>query len=141
MSLFQRLWRVARRLFAREQASSFSIDVGTLRSLESIAEQEQRTPEELANHILGEVLRTHQAQADSWQRWQSLTPREQEVTALICLNYTTRQVAARLHISPETVKTHVAHIMFKFDVPDRNTLRMLLRGWDFSTWERQPRNR
>lgn len=139
MFLFHRLLRDVWRLLTRKQASSFNIDVSTLRSLESIAEQEQSTPEELANHILGEVLRTHQVQVDSWQHWQALTPREQDVTALICLNYTTRQVAARLHISPETVKTHVAHIMLKFGVSDRNTLRMLLRGWDFNTWERQLR--
>jgi len=139
MFLFQRLLRAARRLFVRKQDSNFNIDVDTLRSLEWIAERERRTPEELANQILGEVLRTHRAQEDSWQRWRSLTPREHDVTALVCLLYTTRQIAATLRISPETVKTHVAHIMFKFDVPDRNTLRLLLSGWDFSVWERRLR--
>ena len=139
MFIFLRFFRAVWRLLTHKQASSFNIDVGTLRSLESIAEQEQRTPEEIANHILGEVLRTHQAQSDSWHLWEALTPREQDVTALICLNYTTRQVAARLHISPETVKTHVAHVMLKFGISDRNMLRMLLNGWDFSAWDRQPR--
>lgn len=136
MFLFQRLLRVARGLFSRKQAASFNINVDTLRSLESIAEREQRSPEEIANHILNEVLHTHQAQEGNWRRWQKLTPREQDVTALICLNYTTRQIAGRLRISPETVKTHVEHIMIKFDVSDRNTLRMLLSSWDFSAWER-----
>jgi DNA-binding CsgD family transcriptional regulator len=136
MFLFQRLLRVARGLFTRKQASRFNINVDTLRSLESIAEREQRTPEEIANHILNEVLRTHQAQEDSWQRWQTLTPREQDVTALICLNYTTRQIAGRLRISPETVKTHVEHILSKFEVSDRSILRVLLSSWDFSGWER-----
>jgi DNA-binding CsgD family transcriptional regulator len=136
MFLFQRLLRAARSFFARKQASNFNIDVDTLRSLESIAEREQRTPEELANNILNEVLRIHQAQEENWRRWQSLTPREQDVTALVCLNYTTRQVAARLRISPETVKTHVEHILVKFEVADRNALRMLLSRWDFDAWDR-----
>lgn len=136
MFLFQRLLRVARDLFTRKQAYRFNINVDTLRSLESIAEREQRTPEELANHILNEVLRTHQAHLDTWQRWHTLTPREQDVAALICLNYTTRQIASRLRISPETVKTHVVHILSKFEVSDRSTLRVLLSSWDFSSWER-----
>jgi len=58
----------------------------------------------------------------------NLTPREQDVTALICLNFTSRQIAARLHIFPETVKTHVERVLSKFNVPDHNTLRMLLSG-------------
>ena len=107
----------------------------TIRSLRFIAEREQRTPEEVANQILLDAMYDRLTQEDNWQRWQSLTPREQEVAALICLNYTTRQVAAKLHISPETVKTHVEHVLAKFDVPDRNILRLLLSGWDFSGWD------
>ena len=57
------------------------------------------------------------------------------MTALICLNYSSRQIAAHLHISPLTVKTHAEHILMKFDVPDRNRLRQLLNGWNFNGWE------
>jgi DNA-binding CsgD family transcriptional regulator len=136
MFLFQRILRKIRSWFERRPASSFTLNVDTLRSLEFIAEREKRTPEDVANQILNDALLKHQAQEENWQRWQSLTAREQEVTALICLNYTTRQVAAKLHISPETVKTHVEHILIKFDVPDRNILRLTLSGWDFSAWDR-----
>ena len=120
----------------RRQSANFTLNVETIRSLRFIAEREQRTPEEVANQILLEAVYDRLTQEDSWQRWQTLTPREQDVTALICLNYTTRQIAGRLRISPETVKTHVEHILSKFEVSDRSTLRVLLSNWDFSSWER-----
>jgi DNA-binding CsgD family transcriptional regulator len=138
MFLFQRVLRAIRAWFRRDPAptTTFNLDVETLRSIEYLAEQEQRSPEDVANQMLEDALRNHQAQQANWVRWQSLTPRETDVAALICLNYTSRQIAAKLHISPETVKSHVEHILMKFDVPDRNTLRLLLSGWDFSAWDR-----
>ena len=114
---------------------NFTLDVEMLQSLQTLAEREKRTPEEIANQILGDALRSHQAQQENWQRWQTLTPREKEIAALICLKYTSRQIAAKLYISPETVKTHVEHVLVKFHVPDRNTLRLRLSEWDFSSWD------
>jgi DNA-binding CsgD family transcriptional regulator len=138
MFLFQRVLRAIRSWFRRGPATTttFNLDVETLRSIEYLAELEQRTPEDVANQILEDALRNHQAQQVNWMRWQSLTPRECEIAALICLNYTSRQIAAKLYISTETVKSHVEHILMKFDVPDRNTLRLTLSGWDFSGWDR-----
>jgi DNA-binding CsgD family transcriptional regulator len=137
MYLFERILRAIRGWFQRDRKTNFTLSVETIRSLQFIAERERLTPEEVANRILADALRDHQAQGENWQRWQSLTPREQEVIALICLNYTTRQIAAKLHISPETVKTHAEHILIKFDAPDRKNLRLMLSGWDFSGWDRQ----
>ncbi|RPJ51197.1 MAG: helix-turn-helix transcriptional regulator [Chloroflexi bacterium] len=135
MDLFQRIVFTIRGWFKRKQTGNLTLDFKTLRSLEVLAEQEKRTPEEIADHLLGEAFRSHRAQGESWQRWLNLTPREQEIAALICLNYTSRQIATRLHISQETVKTHVEHILMKFDIPDRNMLRVILNGWDFKGWD------
>ena len=136
MYLFERILRAIRGWFKRGSGANFTLDVHTLRSLQSIAEHEKRTPEEVADQILNDALRSHAAQGEYWESWLSLSPREQEIAALICLNYTSRQIASKLHISPETVKTHVERILLKFGVPDRNTLRVLLSGWDFSGWDR-----
>jgi DNA-binding CsgD family transcriptional regulator len=136
MYLFERVLYRIRDMFRRKPPKNFSLDVETLHSVQFIAEQSRRTPEEIAGLLIDEALRSREAQEDSWMRWQSLTPREQETTALICLNYTTRQVASKLHISPETVKTHVEHVLQKFGVPNRHALRMLLQDWDFSAWDR-----
>ena len=131
---FQRILRTIQGWFRRGSPANFTLDVDTLRSLQHIARQEQRTPEEIAGQILSDALVSHETQGVYWELWQSLTPREQEITALVCLNYTTRQIASWLHISPETVKTHVAHILTKFGVSDRNALRHLLSSWDFSAF-------
>ena len=136
MALFQRFINAVRGRLKRKQNTNFTLDVNTLRSLEFLAEQEQRTPEEIANQILGDAFRNHQAQGENWQRWQTLTPREQEITALICLKYTSREIATKLHISPETVKTHAEHILVKFGLTDRTAMRLMLNGWDFSAWDR-----
>lgn len=135
MFLFERIVQTIQSWWQRRQSANFTLNMETIRSLRFIAERERRTPEEVANQILLDALHERLTQEDNWQRWQSLTPREQDVAALICLNYTSRQVAAKLHISPETVKTHVEHVLAKFDVPDRNILRLLLSGWDFNNWD------
>ncbi len=136
MILLQRIINAIRGRLRPRQGANFTLDVNTLRSLEFLAEREQRTPEEIANNLLGEALRDHQAQGENWKRWQSLSPREQEITALICLNYTSREIAKRLQISPETVKTHAEHALIKFGLTDRAALRLMLKGWDFSAWDR-----
>jgi DNA-binding CsgD family transcriptional regulator len=134
MYLFERILRTIQGWFRRRPSANFTLDVHTLRSLQHIARQEQRTPEEIAGQILNDALLGHQAQGTHWEYWQSLTPREQEIAALVCMNYTTRQIASRLHISPETVKTHVERVLMKFGVADRNALRLLLSDWDFSAF-------
>ena len=67
--------------------------------------------------------------------WEALTPREQEITALICLGYKNQEIADRLVISIETVKTHVRHIMQKFRLDNRREMQRVLAHWDFSSWE------
>lgn len=136
MDFFDRVLRAIQGWFWRKPSDGFNLDVGTVRSLQNIAEHEQRTPEEIANKILEDALRGHQAQEIYWARWQTLSPREQEITALVCLNYTSRQIASRLGISPETVKTYVGRTLLKFGARDRTVLRIMLKEWDFSAWDR-----
>ena len=55
-----------------------------------------------------------------------LTPREREVLQLIVAGQTNRQIADRLVVSPETVKTHVRHVLGKMGVNRKAELRALL---------------
>ena len=48
--------------------------------------------------------------------YRSLTPREQEVLRLLAEGNSTKEVAARLYISPKTVENHRANIMNKLDL-------------------------
>jgi DNA-binding CsgD family transcriptional regulator len=96
----------------------------------------QRRPQaELAADLLSEALLRRQEEERKLEYWRSLSPREQEVVALVCLNYTNRQIAERLVISPETVKTHVANVLHKFGLRRRGDLRQYLDNWDFSAWD------
>ena len=103
--------------------------------LDDLAQQEQRSPEEVASRLLREGLQRRQAESDLWQRWHSLSVREQEVAAFACLGYTNKQIALRLGVSTETVKTHLHNALTKFNLRARAELRLLLADWDFSAWE------
>ncbi len=47
------------------------------------------------------------------RRYQALTPREQEVFALVVSDLPNKEVASRLKISPRTVEHHREHVMLK----------------------------
>jgi DNA-binding CsgD family transcriptional regulator len=51
--------------------------------------------------------------------WDSLTPAEAKIAALVAQGMTNPQIAARLFLSPRTVATHVSHILGKLDVRSR----------------------
>jgi DNA-binding NarL/FixJ family response regulator len=51
--------------------------------------------------------------------WKSLTPSEQRVAVSIADGLSTQQIAARLGVGFETVKTHTSRILAKFDVRSR----------------------
>jgi DNA-binding CsgD family transcriptional regulator/tetratricopeptide (TPR) repeat protein len=54
--------------------------------------------------------------------WDSLTPTEEKVVALVCEGLTSPQIGARLFISPRTVQTHIAHIFRKVGCSTRAEL-------------------
>jgi DNA-binding CsgD family transcriptional regulator len=49
----------------------------------------------------------------------ALSPREQEVLALLCQRLTDPQIAERLFLSPRTVESHVGSLLRKLDVANR----------------------
>lgn len=113
----------------------FELDQPYDELLQILAEAEQRPAEDVAADLLmGALAERHQAEL-SLARWRLLSPREQQVAALICLNYTSKEIATRLGLSPETVKTHSRNLLAKFDLRNRSELRKALAGWDFSAWE------
>lgn len=49
----------------------------------------------------------------------ALSPRETEVLALVAIGRTNARIAAELHVTPATVKTHLLHVFEKLGVGDR----------------------
>jgi DNA-binding NarL/FixJ family response regulator len=133
MTLFQHLLRALSRFPPSQRF--FRFDDELVQSLQALAEREQRSEEDIASDLLSHAL-AQRSIAEAYIRiWQSLTRREQQVAALTCLDYTNRQIAARLMISPETVKTHVRSALRKFNVGSKRELHRVLNDWDFSEWE------
>lgn len=48
-----------------------------------------------------------------------LTPREHEVLTLLAQGLTNGEIAVQLYVSPDTVKSHVSHLLGKLQVPNR----------------------
>jgi DNA-binding NarL/FixJ family response regulator len=105
-----------------------------VRDLESLAKREGCTPDELILLLLNQGLEARRLVDRDHRSWEALSARERQVTALICDGLTNRQIAARLVISPETVKTHVQHLLRKFHLRARKELRERLKDWDLSEW-------
>ena len=98
-------------------------------------QEQRRSPDDVVSEIVSSVLASGALDADLWRRWQSLSPREQQVAALTCLGYTNPQIAARLGLAVETVRTHTRNVQFKFNVNSKADLRLLLSAWDFSDFD------
>lgn len=113
----------------------FELDEPYAALLSSFAARENCQPEDLAAGMLCTALNGRQQAEDSLCRWRALSPREQQIAALTCLNLTNRQIAARLNLSPETVKTHLRNLLAKLELHSKAELRRALEGWDFSAWE------
>jgi len=79
------------------------------------------------------ALRSPRSHANEriWKKWETLSPREKDVAALVCLGHTNREIGACLNISGETVKDRLGTALKKFNLTKRIELR------DFSEWERK----
>ncbi|MBN2385618.1 MAG: LuxR family transcriptional regulator [Anaerolineales bacterium] len=116
------------------ESHTYSLDGNLHTVLVQLAEREQRLPEEVHADLLADALAQRGDHERLWWLWESLSPREQDVTALTCLGYTNRQMAARLHVSPDTVKGYVRQALVRYNLHGKNELRLLLADWDFSAW-------
>jgi len=132
MSLWQRLLSA---LGLRPVHGSLRFDQTLLSDLQLLAEREQRPTDELAAALLTDALRQRHSADAHLLRWRLLTPREQQVAALVCLGYANAEIAVRLSISLPTVKAHVRNILRKFTLSRRSELQHILSDWDFSAWQ------
>lgn len=129
LSHYLRKWRQPARA-----GHQFDLNTELMVSLEALAERRNTTPNAIMSELVQNALLMEQVERETWQNWQSLTPREKEVTALVCQGYSNAAICAHLGIANETVRTHVRNLLGKFEVANRNELRVLLAKWDFSAW-------
>jgi DNA-binding CsgD family transcriptional regulator len=105
-------------------------------SLKKIAQHEGRPENDLLPELLAAGLTQYSTNDRLWKTWESLTPREQEATALVCLGFSNGQIAARMGITEAGVKFHLGNVYSKCRVKNRAKLRQKFAGWDFSLFTR-----
>ena len=133
MSIWQRfLYLIGKR--PAPGPRTYEINESLQVTLSTLAKHEGRPEHEIFPELRAAGLDQYQSVEKFWPRWESLSPREQDIAALTCLGYTNRQISARLSLSPETIKTHVRNVLIKFGVKSKAELRHILAHWDFSGW-------
>jgi len=70
----------------------------------------------LSPSILERVIKGYLDRTAETPSWVILTYREREVMKLIAEGYRTKDIAARLTLSPRTVETHRTNLMKKLDL-------------------------
>ena len=103
--------------------------------LQSMAESDQLSEEQVAAELLAFAIEYRQKNENNLADWERLTRREQQVTSLVCLKSSNVEIAERLQISPETVRSHLRSAMRKFKVHRKADLLVALADWDFSAWK------
>src|SRR6266498_5635296 len=135
MSFFRRL---IQSLLPRKQGANqprvFLQDEQLITAIKDVARQQQRTEEEVVADFTKVGLNQFWTQNELKDRWSSLSRREQQVVALICLGYKYHEIAKILVIAPETVKKHLQSIFNKFNLRSSKELRLVLKNWDFQEW-------
>ncbi|MBN1267374.1 MAG: hypothetical protein JXA25_17920 [Anaerolineales bacterium] len=92
-----------------------------------IAHHRGVTTEEVLQDLLQRGLQHEQQRARTHSRFAALTARERQVAGLAGNGCTNGEIAEALVISPETVKTHIRHILAKLDLESKLELRLLLQ--------------
>ncbi len=86
------------------------------RALRAVAAGEAVFGSGVAEQVLARIT----GQTRTTEPFPQLTSREREILALLAQGLGTHNIAARLYLSPKTVRNHVANILAKLEVPDRS---------------------
>jgi DNA-binding NarL/FixJ family response regulator len=73
----------------------------------------------VTRRLIAEFARTRPRLPRRPEQLEALTPRETDVLRLIAQGLSNMEIAARLVLSDETVKTHVSHVLGKLGLRDR----------------------
>jgi DNA-binding NarL/FixJ family response regulator len=100
-----------------------SAAAGLQDALESIAKGDYYLDSSLSPRLVEELIRAPQKETRIKDApYRSLTPREQEIMAMLAKDLTIKEIADQLFISPKTVENHRTRIMNKLGL--RSTLEL-----------------
>jgi len=112
----------------------FALEEDQAAHVNDLADYERRAPDAVLRDLVRDGMQQRLMQQETWIQWEYLSPREKQVAALVCLNYTNRQIAAHLVVTMDTARTHVRNVLNKFNLHSKGELRIVLEGWDFNDW-------
>jgi DNA-binding NarL/FixJ family response regulator len=92
-----------------------------IKAIRVVAQGEALLAPSVTKRLIEEFARKPErpAAAKKSKQIDELTEREAEVFKEIARGLTNAEIAARLHVSETTIKTHVAHLLDKLDLRDR----------------------
>lgn len=91
-----------------------------VRALRGMSRGEAVVSRSLTAAILEQLQRTPADSSGMRPVWSTLTPREWQVLDLLCEHATTSEMAQRLELSVETVRTHLKHALTKLNARTRD---------------------
>jgi DNA-binding NarL/FixJ family response regulator len=90
-----------------------------LRAIRVVAQGDALLAPSVTKKLIEEFAKRPQPANKKPKELDSLTERELDVLKEVARGLTNAEIAARLHVSETTVKTHVAHMLDKLDLRDR----------------------
>ena len=133
----RRLRQLLEKKKGNDESRIFLQDEEIITVVRKAAKEQGRSEEAIIADLTKAGWDQIQQDAEITNRWDSLSQREQQVVALICLGHRNYQIAEILVIAPETVKTHLQNIFAKFNLRSSKELRLVLKDWNFAEWWEQ----
>lgn len=121
---WKRFWGWLRRRQAAQRGNPPGDD--PLAHLRKLARDQGRSLDEVTYELLTHSLARQTASPRGEPLWTSLTPREQDVAALIYAGYSNSQVAYLLGLGVETVRTHIQRMLRKCGLHSRTEMCSIL---------------
>ncbi|WP_433605788.1 response regulator [Prescottella agglutinans] len=90
-----------------------------IRAVRVVADGEALLAPSVTRRLIADVTRRRSAPRSPHPRLDALTPREREVLELIAAGLSNTEIAERLFVAEQTVKTHVGKVLAKLSLRDR----------------------
>jgi DNA-binding NarL/FixJ family response regulator len=90
-----------------------------IKAIRVVAQGEALLAPSITRRLIEEFGKRPERMPGKSKELESLTDREQEVLKEVAKGLTNAEIAAHLHVSETTVKTHVAHLLGKLELRDR----------------------
>jgi len=111
---------------------AFASDVPSLQ-LSKLDTQESQDSD-FSEKTISQEFEVFPADPSVRKQWFSLTIRERQVIALVCMGHRNYEIASILGIGYPTVQTHLQHIFHKFDLRSRQEIQAALISWRAEEW-------